>query len=82
MHQVSLYLDGERNYTAIKGPTGPLVYPAAHVYIYSALYWLTDGGKDQLRGQMIFAGVYLGCLALVFQVYRASKVGLAGQIIL
>ncbi|MCJ1354792.1 MAG: dolichyl-P-Man:Man(5)GlcNAc(2)-PP-dolichol alpha-1,3-mannosyltransferase [Icmadophila ericetorum] len=73
MHQVSLYLKGERDYTAIKGPTGPLVYPAAHVYIYSALYWLTDGGEDQLRGQIIFAGIYMGCLALVFQVYRASK---------
>ena len=74
MEQVSQYLDGERDYTLIKGGTGPLVYPAAHVYIYSTLHYVTDGGKDILLAQIIFGGLYLGTLSLVMACYRAAKV--------
>lgn len=74
MQQVEQYLDGERDYTLIKGLTGPLVYPAAHVYIYSGLYRLTDGGKDIRKAQIIFAGLYLGVLSLVMASYRRAKV--------
>lgn len=74
MEQVSQYLDGERDYTLIKGGTGSLVYPAAHVYIYSALHYVTDGGKDILLAQIIFGGLYLGTLSLVMACYRAAKV--------
>lgn len=73
MQQVSQYLDGERDYTLIKGGTGPLVYPAAHVYIYSILYKLTDGGKNILLGQAIFAWLYLGILTVVMACYRMAK---------
>lgn len=74
MQQVKQYLDGECDYTMIKGNTGPLVYPAAHLYIYSALYRVTDGGKDILVAQIIFAGLYLGVLSLVMSCYRMAKV--------
>lgn len=74
MQQVEQYLGGERDYMLIKGTTGPLVYPAAHVYIYSALYRLTDGGKDIRKAQIIFAGLYLGVLSLVMACYRKAKV--------
>lgn len=74
MQQVSQYLNGERDYTLIKGGTGPLVYPAAHVYIYSILYKLTDGGKNILLGQAIFAWLYLGTLTVVMACYRMAKV--------
>ncbi|KAI1719727.1 ALG3 protein [Ditylenchus destructor] len=30
MQQVKVYINGERNYTKIEGPTGPIVYPAGH----------------------------------------------------
>ncbi|KAH0541279.1 hypothetical protein FGG08_004203 [Glutinoglossum americanum] len=73
MEQVTQYIDGERDYMLIKGGTGPLVYPAAHVYIYTALYYLTSGGNI-LYGQVIFAGLYLGTLALVMVCYRLAKV--------
>ena len=76
MEQVSLYLSGERDYTRIKGATGPLVYPAAHVYIYSALHWLTDGGKNIVLAQVLFGGLYLGVLSVVIACYRMCKVRL------
>ena len=74
MAQIDQYLAGERDYTHIEGPTGPLVYPAAHVYVYSALHWLTEGGKDILLGQMVFGGLYLGCLVVVMGCYRMVQV--------
>lgn len=74
MQQVKQYLDGERDYMVMKGNTGPLVYPAAHVYIYSGLYRLTDGGKDIQKAQIIFMGLYLGVLSLVMACYRKAKV--------
>ena len=70
-----MFLAGERDYTVIKGGTGPLVYPAAHVYIYSALYYVTDSGRDVLLAQVIFAGVYLASLSVVMACYRLAKVG-------
>ena len=75
MQQVSQYLDGERDYTLIKGDTGPLVYPGAHVYIYSALHYVTSGGTDIRRAQIIFGVLYLGTLALVMACYRVAEVG-------
>ena len=74
MEQVSQILDGERDYTLIKGGTGPLVYPAAHVYIYSALHYVTDGGKNILLAQIVFGVLYLATLSLVMACYRAAKV--------
>jgi alpha-1,3-mannosyltransferase len=50
------------------------VYPGAHVWIYKQLYKMTDEGRDVQRAQYIFALVYLGTLALVFQCYRKARV--------
>jgi len=70
MVQIRTFLDGETHYSKITGPTGPLVYPALHVYIYTILYYLTDHGTNILRGQVIFAGLYLATLAMVLACYR------------
>ncbi|GFS39795.1 asparagine-linked glycosylation 3 [Actinidia rufa] len=43
MSQVSGFLEGERDYGNLKGDTGPLVYPAGFLYIYSAIQFLTGG---------------------------------------
>lgn len=75
MEQVAMFLAGERDYTVIKGGTGPLVYPAAHVYVYSALYYITDSGRNILLAQIIFGGVYLASLSVVMACYRLAKVG-------
>ena len=74
MQQVQQYLAGERDYMKIAGGTGPLVYPAAHVYSYSSLYWITDKGTNIKLAQGLFAGLYLATLALVMLCYRQAKV--------
>lgn len=70
MQQIQLYLSGERDYTLIKGSTGPLVYPAAHVYSYALFHNLTDEGRDIAFGQIIFAFLYLITLTIVMACYR------------
>jgi alpha-1,3-mannosyltransferase len=72
MEQVSLYLSGERNYINLVGGTGPLVYPAAHVYIYRALHYITNSGTDIRLAQYLFIGLYLATLALVLSCYRTA----------
>lgn len=73
MQQVSLFLSGERDYARIEGDTGPLVYPAVHVYVYSILHNLTNAGKDIISAQYIFAAFYLGGLLLVMGCYCAAR---------
>ncbi|KAK6780772.1 hypothetical protein RDI58_022956 [Solanum bulbocastanum] len=43
MSQVTGFLEGERDYSNLKGDTGPLVYPAGFLYIYSAIQYVTGG---------------------------------------
>ncbi|GAP84889.2 putative dolichyl-P-Man:Man c -PP-dolichyl mannosyltransferase [Rosellinia necatrix] len=74
MEQVEQYVAGERDYTVIKGGTGPLVYPAAHVYIYTALYYITDKGKDIFLAQQLFAVLYMATLAVVMACYWRARV--------
>ena len=42
MQEVGGFLSGERNYEMLRGDTGPLVYPAGFVYIFSILRWITQ----------------------------------------
>ncbi|KAG9234626.1 glycosyltransferase family 58 protein [Amylocarpus encephaloides] len=73
MEQVQQYGEGERDYTKIKGGTGPLVYPAAHVYIYWILYHVTNKGRDIILAQRIFGVLYLATIAVVMACYRRAK---------
>lgn len=70
MQQVRLFIEGERDYSLIKGDTGPLVYPAMHVYIYTVLYYLTNQGTNIALAQGIFHLLYLVTLTFVFACYR------------
>jgi hypothetical protein len=74
MDQVQQYNSGERDYAQIKGGTGPLVYPAAHVYIYWMLYHITDKGTNILLAQRLFSILYLATLAIVMACYRKANV--------
>ncbi|KAI5474876.1 hypothetical protein MNV49_002320 [Pseudohyphozyma bogoriensis] len=68
--QVSLFLSGERDYSKIQGDTGPLVYPAGFLWVYSALNTLTEGGKDIKLAQWWFAGLYVATQAMVFKIFK------------
>jgi alpha-1,3-mannosyltransferase len=69
MQEVQGYLSGERNYALLKGDTGPLVYPAGFLYIFSVLHWVTGKGVDVRLGQWIFAGLYMANLGVVLAIY-------------
>ena len=72
MAQCSRWLGGEWNYAKLTGPTGPLVYPVYHLYLYSGLYYATNHGTDIFRAQCIFLVIYLATLACVFAAYRRA----------
>ena len=74
MQQVSQFVSGERDYAKIRGDTGPLVYPAAHVYIYTGLYHITDQGTNILLAQQLFAVLYMVTLAVVMLCYWQARV--------
>jgi alpha-1,3-mannosyltransferase len=57
MEEVGGYLGGERDYLQLRGGTGPLVYPAGFVYIYSLLSALTDGGSNIRLGAYMLVAV-------------------------
>eukprot|EP00606_Chrysophyceae_sp_TOSAG23-5_P000567 GSChrysophyteH2.ASY1.ANO1.1157.1 assembled CDS len=73
MQEVEGWLNGEVNYLNLRGDTGPLVYPAAFLYIFAGLYYLTDCGRNIRMAQWIFAIIYVVNLAIVMAIYGASS---------
>ncbi|KAA3673745.1 alpha-1,3-mannosyltransferase [Paragonimus westermani] len=70
MQEVEYFLNGTLDYDQIQGQTGPCVYPAGFLYIYSLFYHLTSGGSQLKLAQFIFMILYLATLILVFNIYR------------
>ncbi|XP_065366906.1 lethal(2)neighbour of tid protein 2 [Calliphora vicina] len=73
MQECEGFLNGTTNYALLKGDTGPLVYPAAFVYIYSALYFLTSYGQNIRLAQYVFGLIYLLQMWLVLRLYSKSR---------
>ena len=73
MQEVEGFLNGTWDYSKLKGDTGPLVYPAGFVYIFSILYYLTSFGKNVKLAQYFFAALYVILLILVFRIYSKTK---------
>ncbi|KAB5535659.1 hypothetical protein PHYPO_G00120460 [Pangasianodon hypophthalmus] len=73
MDEVEGVINGTYDYTQLKGDTGPLVYPAGFVYIFTALYYITDQGLNIRLAQYLFASFYLITLLLVFRIYNRTK---------
>lgn len=55
------------------GDTGPLVYPAGFVYIYSIFYFITSRGSNVRLAQYIFIAIYLLQMYLVLQLYAKAR---------
>ena len=62
MQQVQLFLNGERDYYEIKGNTGPIVYPAGFLYLYSAMRMLDVYFSGVFAVQIVFG---ILCVATV-----------------
>lgn len=73
VQEVEGFINGTFNYYELKGDTGPLVYPAGFVYIYSFLYAITSKGTNIQLAQYIFIGIYLFFMATVFAIYNKTK---------
>lgn len=73
MQEVEGVHNGTYDYTQLKGDTGPLVYPAGFVYVFTALYHLTGKGSDIRLAQYIFGAIYLVTLLIVFDIYRKCR---------
>ncbi|KAJ7632501.1 glycosyltransferase family 58 protein [Roridomyces roridus] len=72
MIQTDVYLQGELDYSMITGPTGPLVYPAGHLYIHRILHAITGSGTNVRMAQQIYAVLYIASLALTCTIYRLA----------
>ncbi|KAN0039626.1 hypothetical protein ACTA71_007427 [Dictyostelium dimigraforme] len=72
VQQVEVFLKGIYDYTKIEGDTGPCVYPAGHLYVFSLLYNWTENGLNILKAQYIFAGIYILLTFIVFLIYGES----------
>jgi len=53
MQEVTGFLGGRSDYLQLYGDTGPLVYPAGFVYVYSILRYLTEQGTNILFGKYV-----------------------------
>jgi alpha-1,3-mannosyltransferase len=73
MQEVQGFLGGDWDYANLRGDTGPLVYPAGFVYLFSALYYVSDLGKNILLAQGIFYLLYLANAYVVMAIYRESR---------
>lgn len=71
--QISNFSNLNFNYTEIEGPTGPLVYPAGHVYIFYLFKALTEGGTNIQLAQHIYACIYIAQLILTYKIYSFKR---------
>lgn len=69
MEQIWMIQNGERDYSQIKGGTGPLVYPAGHVFIYKIFEWVSDGLENISEAQDLFRYLYVITLMIQFMCF-------------
>ncbi|KAI3980073.1 hypothetical protein MKX01_042727 [Papaver californicum] len=67
MTQVSGFLEGERNYSNLKGDTGPLVYPAGFLYVYTSIQFITGG--EVYPAQILFGVLYIVNFGIILYIY-------------
>ena len=64
------WVDGQHDYRLLKGDTGPLVYPAGFLYVFTFLRHLTDDGTNIRTAQYCFAALYVIQALLVWYIYQ------------
>lgn len=69
MQQIALINQGEKDYSEIKGDSGPLVYPAGFVQVYRFIYWLSKDGTDIKAAQTLFSYVFTFTVMLTLFTY-------------
>ncbi|XXG84855.1 hypothetical protein AAC387_Pa11g0073 [Persea americana] len=72
MSQVSGFFQGERDYSNLKGDTGPLVYPAGFLYVYLAIQFVTGG--EVYPAQILFGILYIINLGIILFIYIKTNV--------
>lgn len=73
MQEVEGVLNGTFDYSKLKGDTGPLVYPAGFVWLYTGFYHLTDKGTNVKLAQYVYIALYIVMLTLVLNIYAKTK---------
>ncbi|XKL64237.1 hypothetical protein PGB90_004323 [Kerria lacca] len=73
MQEVEGVINGTFDYSKLKGDTGPLVYPAGFVYIFSIFYFITNSGENIKIAQYIYVLIYLISLYLLYRIYSVCK---------
>lgn len=73
MTLLDIYYNKNNNCSYISGDTGPLVYPAGFVYVYSLLYFITSRGQYVRLAQYIFICIYLLQLYFALRLYTKSR---------
>ena len=73
MQEVQMWFEeGIYDYREIRGGTGPLVYPAGFLYVFTFLRWITNQGENIKLAQFIFLGMYLTMQALILTIYTRT----------
>ena len=70
--KVTGFLQGERDYMNLKDDTGPLVYPAGFLYVYSAIHYVI--GDLVYPTQTPFGILYIVNLAILLFIYLKTDV--------
>lgn len=74
MQQAKMFKEGKiTQYDQIEGDTGPLVYPALHLYAYTALSHVTNAGTNIKYAQAIFQGIYIFTMTIVIAIYNKTE---------
>jgi alpha-1,3-mannosyltransferase len=70
LQQVHLFLNGERDYSRIYGDTGPIVYPAGFLYVYTFFDFLTSGGSQIMMAQFVFLILQIVTVGIMIRLYK------------
>lgn len=74
MEEVEGFINGELDYVNLRGNTGPLVYPAGFLYIFTFFRYVTNQGTSVLAAQYLFSMVYIVNLIIMSAIYASTSI--------